>query len=54
MAGEAPAGPIRQASPAGEGDTPFTAFLPADAVGDSMELMVTVDGQQKACVLSLT
>lgn len=47
-------GKVYEASPAGEGDTPFTAFLPADAVGDSMELMVTVDGQQKACVLSLT
>lgn len=47
-------GKVYEAFPAGDGETPFTAFLPAQSVSDSLQLMVFVEGQKKSCTLSLT
>lgn len=46
-------GKVYEAFPAGDRETPFTAFLPTQAVGDSLQLMVFVEGQKKSCTLSL-
>lgn len=46
-------GQVYEACPAGEGDNPFTLYLPAAAAQGSLELCVTVDGSPKACTLSM-
>lgn len=46
-------GQVYEATPAGEGDCPFTAFLPAAAAEQPLELAVRCNGVWNACTIAL-
>ena len=46
-------GQVYEASPAGEGECPFTAYLPAAAAGQPLELAVSCQGVWQSCTVAL-
>ncbi len=47
-------GTVYEATPAGDGDKPFTLYLPADAQYDGAEIWVMANGAPAGCVLEIS